>query len=129
MSCGATVLSTTNLKIRQENYKDLIEDIKNHNMKWEEDMFEDLTTIQTIFDYFSIKILHNDLEGYVYIDTENSYFYDDELTDEIFCILAKYIEEGSVLEVNFADYETKEKYVFSNKRFKKYIQERVWKEV
>lgn len=129
MSCGATVLSTTNLKIRQENYKDLIEDIKNHNMKWEEDMFENLTTIQTIFDYFSIKILHNDLEGYVYIDTENSYFYDDELTDEIFCILAKYIEEGSVLEVNFADYETKEKYVFSNKRFKKYIQERVWKEV
>ena len=129
MSCGASVLSTTNLKIRQENYKDLIEDIKNHNMKWEEEMFEDLTNIQTIFDYFSIKVLHNDLEGYVYIDTENSYFYDDELTEEIFSILAKYVEEGSVLEVNFADYETKEKYVFSNKRFKKYIQERVWKEV
>ena len=98
MSCIGTITNNTNVKIKNENYVPLIKDIKNHNMKWQIGKFEDLDNIQMIFDYFGIVIYHNDLEGYVEINNARGCFYEEEYTDEVLQIIAKYIENGGILE-------------------------------
>ena len=129
MSCIGTITNNTNVKIKNENYVPLIKDIKNHNMKWQIGKFEDLDNIQMIFDYFGIVIYHNDLEGYVEINNARACFYEEEYTDEVLQIIAKYIENGGILEIDYKDYGEKERYVFEDKRAKKMAQKTIWEEV
>lgn len=129
MSCIGTITNNTNVKIKNGNYAILIEDIKNHNMKWQIERFEDLDNIQTIFDYFGIVIHYNDLEGYVEIDSTRGGFYIEDYTDEVLQIVAKYVESGSILEIDYKDYGEKERYVFKDKRAKKMAQKTIWEEV
>ena len=82
-----------------------------------------------ILDYFGIVIYDNGLEGYVEINNARGCFYEEEYTDEVLQIIAKYIENGGILEIDYKDYGEKERYVFEDKRAKKMAQKTIWEEV
>lgn len=128
MSCIGTI-NGTNVIIKQENYKDLLLDIQNHNLIWKIDLLEGVKNLQEVFDYFGLIIDYNDLEGYAEIDIDKGCFEEQDYTDEVLSIIAKYVNDDSFIQIHYRDYETSEKYVFKDKKVKKMIQEIVWKEV
>ena len=128
MSSIGEITNNTDFRIKEENIVPLLDDIKNHNQKWEIPNLNNIYNIESLFNKIGIISFRDDYEKMVvvqgggYLDDDIDYF------TEILEIIAKYVEDNGIMEVDYDDYNEQFRYMFKDKRVKKYAREYIWRE-
>lgn len=130
MSCFFEI-EESNFKLKKDKAKDLITDIVQENIKkdWNIKDFENLKSLNKIFDYMGIKIVSNDLDNVIELDKEyfgNSTYERWEMED-IFNIIAKYVDD-CYIQFYWEGYEEREKWVFKNGKMEIKKEIRKWED-
>lgn len=129
MSCVGEITSNTDFRIKEKNIVDLLNDIKNHNLKWQIPNLDNIFNIESLYDYLGFVSFRDDYEKMVvvqgggYLDDDADYFM------EILEIIAKYVDDYGLIEVNYEDYNEIFRYEFKDMKVKKYERTFTWKEV
>lgn len=129
MSCVGEITSNTDFRIKEKNIVDLLNDIKNHNLKWQIPNLDNIFNIESLYDYLGFVSFRDDYEKMVvvqgggYLDDDADYFM------EILEIIAKYVDNYGLIEVNYEDYNEIFRYEFKDMKVKKYERTFTWKEV
>lgn len=129
MSCVGEITSNTDFRIKEKNIVDLLNDIKNHNLKWQIPNLDNIFNIESLYDYLGFVSFRDDYEKMVvvqgggYLDDDADYFI------EILEIIAKYVDDYGLIEVNYEDYNEIFRYEFKDMKVKKYERTFTWKEV
>ena len=129
MSCVGEITSNTDFRIKEKNIVDLLNDIKNHNLKWQIPNLNNIFNIESLYDYLGFVSFRDDYEKMVvvqgggYLDDDADYFI------EILEIIAKYVDDYGLIEVNYEDYNEIFRYEFKDMKVKKYERTFTWKEV
>ena len=129
MSCYFRI-EETNFKLKRENLKDFLKEIEKTNIDkdWGIRDFENLKSVNKIFDYLGIKIVNNDLENTIELDEEEfNDTYEMYEMKEIFEIMAKYLED-CYIQIFWQEFREREKWAFKNGEMKVFKEIRKWKE-
>lgn len=129
MSCYFRI-EETNFKLKRENLKDFLKEIEKTNIDkdWGIRDFENLKSVNKIFDYLGIKIVNNDLENTIELDEEEfNDTYEMYEMKEIFEIMAKYLDD-CYIQIFWQEFREREKWTFKNGKMKVFKEIRKWEE-
>lgn len=117
--------------IKEKNYKPLVKKIVENNkyFHWNIEELNGVVSVQDLFNYLGLKVKYNDLEGYAFIDVEESYFFQVDYYEDILNDIVDFVEDGGELIIDYDDYDECEKICFWNGMIKKYELRHIWKEV